>query len=90
MKDSGGTLNGGKDSVTNTFSIGVTPVNDAPTVSATGGSVDTREELHAVIPGPLPGRTRQVYDAVDLGAPLNGAASVGCILTRAQRVAPPP
>ncbi|MGC3957146.1 MAG: hypothetical protein QM813_04025 [Verrucomicrobiota bacterium] len=29
MKDSGGTTGGGKDSVTNTFSIGVTPVNDA-------------------------------------------------------------
>ncbi len=31
MKDSGGVTGGGKDSVTNTFSIGVTPVNDAPT-----------------------------------------------------------
>ena len=31
MKDNGGTTGGGKDSVTNTFSIGVTPVNDAPT-----------------------------------------------------------
>jgi hypothetical protein len=30
MKDNGGTLSGGRDSVTNTFSIGVTPVNDAP------------------------------------------------------------
>jgi hypothetical protein len=31
MKDTGGTTGGGKDSVTNTFSIGVTPANDAPT-----------------------------------------------------------
>ena len=31
MKDSGGVTGGGVDSVTNTFSIGVTPVNDAPT-----------------------------------------------------------
>ena len=30
MKDSGGTTSGGKDSVTNTFSIGVAPLNDAP------------------------------------------------------------
>jgi uncharacterized protein YpmS len=30
MKDSGGTANGGRDSVTNTFTLGVTPVNDAP------------------------------------------------------------
>jgi hypothetical protein len=30
MKDSGGVTSGGLDSVTNTFSIGVTPVNDAP------------------------------------------------------------
>jgi len=30
MKDSGGTTGGGRDSVTNTFSIGVTPANDAP------------------------------------------------------------
>jgi hypothetical protein len=30
MKDTGGTTGGGKDSVTNTFSIGVTPANDAP------------------------------------------------------------
>jgi hypothetical protein len=30
MKDTGGTTSGGKDSVTNTFSIGVSPVNDAP------------------------------------------------------------
>ena len=30
MKDSGGTTSGGKDSITNTFSIGVTPANDAP------------------------------------------------------------
>ncbi|MGC3957145.1 MAG: hypothetical protein QM813_04020 [Verrucomicrobiota bacterium] len=30
MKDSGGTTSGGRDSVTNTFSIGVTPANDAP------------------------------------------------------------
>ena len=31
MKDSGGLAGGGVDSVTNTFSIGITPVNDAPT-----------------------------------------------------------
>ena len=30
MKDNGGVTGGGKDSVTNTFSIGATPVNDAP------------------------------------------------------------
>ena len=33
MKDNGGVTSGGRDSVTNTFSIGVTPVNDAPTFS---------------------------------------------------------
>jgi hypothetical protein len=33
MKDSGGTTGGGKDSVTNTFSIGVTPLNDAPVLA---------------------------------------------------------
>jgi hypothetical protein len=30
MKDTGGTSNGGKDSATNTFSIAITTVNDAP------------------------------------------------------------
>jgi hypothetical protein len=33
----GGTTGGGKDSVTNTFSIGVTPANDAPTFTGHRG-----------------------------------------------------
>jgi hypothetical protein len=34
MKDTGGVQNGGKDSVTNTFTLAVTPVNDPPTSPA--------------------------------------------------------
>lgn len=56
--------------------------------SGQDGSVDTTEELHAVIPGPLEGRTRKVFEQVDLGGPLKGAAAIGCILTRAQKAAP--
>lgn len=53
--------------------------------SGQDGSVDTTEELHAVIPGPLKGRTRKLFEQVDLGGPLKGAAAIGCILTRAQK-----
>lgn len=52
------------------------------------GSVDTTEELHAVIPGPLEGRTRKTFEQVDLGGSLKGAASFGCILTRAEKAVP--
>src|SRR5207248_2366487 len=36
VKDNGGTANGGIDSVTNTFTITVTPVNDTPTLDPIG------------------------------------------------------
>ena len=54
------------------------------------GHFDTTEELHAVVPGPIEGRTRKTFDAVDLGGPLKGAASFGCILTRVEKAAPAP
>lgn len=58
--------------------------------SGPDGSVDTTEELRTEIPGPLDGRTRRTFDPVDLGAPLKGAASIGCILTRVTKAVPAP
>lgn len=54
------------------------------------GSVDTTEELRAVVPGPLEARTRRTFEQVDLGGPLKGAASFGCILTGAEKAVPAP
>ena len=44
VQDNGGTVNGGVDAVTNTFTITVTPVNDAPSVTFSQGTVTVLED----------------------------------------------
>ena len=44
VRDDGGTVNGGVDAVTNTFTISVTPVNDAPSVTFSQGTVTVLED----------------------------------------------
>jgi outer membrane protein assembly factor BamB len=45
LKDNGGTANGGVNSVTITFLVTVTAVNDAPTLDATGDLTDSDKVL---------------------------------------------
>jgi hypothetical protein len=53
LSDSGGTANGGVDtSAAQTFVINVTPVNDAPVLTASGGSTSFTEDLGAVAVDP--------------------------------------
>jgi hypothetical protein len=47
VQDSGGTANGGVDKATNTFTITVTPVNDAPSVTLAQGTVTALEDAGA-------------------------------------------
>ncbi|MEN9573075.1 MAG: hypothetical protein RL514_930 [Verrucomicrobiota bacterium] len=44
VRDDGGTANGGVDAVTNTFTITVMPVNDAPSVTFSQGTVTVLED----------------------------------------------
>ena len=47
VRDDGGTVNGGVDAVTNTFTIVVTPVNDAPSVTFAQSTVTVLEDAGA-------------------------------------------
>ena len=47
VQDSGGTANGGVDRATNTFTITVTPVNDAPTITLATNNVVVLEDSGA-------------------------------------------
>ncbi|MDB5335019.1 MAG: hypothetical protein JWN70_638, partial [Planctomycetaceae bacterium] len=58
-KDSGGTLNGGIDTATTTFTVTVTPVNDEPTVTVPGpitiNEDDASNPQHITLTGISPG-----------------------------------
>ncbi|MEY4201341.1 MAG: hypothetical protein RLZZ265_3081, partial [Verrucomicrobiota bacterium] len=47
VRDDGGTVNGGVDAVTNTFTITVSPVNDAPSVTFAQSTVTVLEDAGA-------------------------------------------
>jgi hypothetical protein len=68
LKDDGGTANGGVDtSATQTFTITVTAVNDAPTVTVPGSAVTTNEDA----PVPVSGISVADVDVDETASPNN-------------------
>src|SRR5205807_675756 len=72
VQDDGGTANGGVDTITRTFSVSVTPVNDAPTLASITNPIPILEDapqqttdLQGISAGPLESQNLSVTATTD-------------------------
>lgn len=79
VRDDGGTANGGVNAVTNTFTVAVTAVNDAPVAAADSYTVNQGDTLTVTAAGVLANDTDVESDplaATKLGGPAHGSATL--------------